>query len=433
MRLMLKAFKTALRTNRAQEAFFETCAAHSRFVYNKFLEYKKLTYEARGYLEDIGVPDAKLYTKMPTQLGSSKWLTALKSRNPWLYESRSHVCVGAMADCDKAFKNFFEGLKSGRHVGYPKFKSKHKTVPSFYVHNQTVKIFNDSVQLAKIGRVKLFEKGYLPVTGKISFGTISKYNGRWHISVIVEVPEPQVVGNTGGAIGIDFGLSTWMTLSNGRKIDNPRHYREAEAELARLNRRFARAKLGSGRRERLKLKLQKYHAWIAAQRQDACNKATTALTKEFSSITVENLNIKGLMKTRLSKSFGDAALGEAKRQLQYKGSWYGCEIKEADRFFASSKICNNCATKNEELSLSDREWVCKNCGVTHDRDLNAAKNLADYFGRFDDDNQATGSLKPAKVLKSKPKRPEAGLSSDIRGLETSGVLENSVLSPGDET
>lgn len=430
---MLKAFKVALRTNKTQNAFFEKCVAHSRFVYNKFLEHKQNTYQARLYLEDLGLPDAKEYTKMPTKLGSSKWLTELKGRFQWLYESDSKCLTGALDDCDKAFKNFFQGLKSGRHVGFPKFKSKHRDKPSFYVHNNCLKILHDSVKLAKIGQVRFFEKGYVPVDRKVSFGTISKEVDRWFLSVIVDVEEPVVQSKLTSVVGIDVGLSNWLTLSDGTVVPGPRFYREGQDCLKKLSKRFSRAKNGSKRREKLKAQLQKWHARIARQRADLLHKTTTHLTNAHTGLIVEDLSLKGLMRTRLAKSFSDASLGELGRQLEYKGRWYGCEVKKVDRFFPSSKLCSGCGWKNEELKLGDREWLCKKCGATHDRDLNAAKNLAQYFERYDGDNQASWCSKEPKSKKSKPKGPVAGQTIVTRRAKSSGVLENSSLTIGDET
>lgn len=454
--MALKAFKTALRTNKAQEAFFETCANNSRFVYNKYLEHRNSTYQARLYLEDIGVPDAKLYTQTPNTFYSSKWLTDLKSRYPWLYDGMSQSLTGSMHNCDTAFKNFFENLKlrknkansktknpksknkskkpkSGLVVGYPQFKRKYGSRASFYVNNQNLKVTDDAIILSKIGKVRLFEKGYIPTNRKVTFANISKEDGRWFISVTMDVVLPTPTEKPFKSAGIDMGLSNWMVLSDGTTFENPRYFKKGLKKLRKINRAFSRAKLGSKRWLKVKAKLAHAHAYITNQRNDSVHKATSYLTKTYSSLIIEDLNIKGLMKTRLAKSFADVSIGETVRCLKYKGLLSGCEIKKVPRFFPSSKLCSKCGWKNDELTLSDREWLCKNCGVTHDRDINAAINLATYFERFGGDNQALWCSNEDNSLESEPKRPEAGQTFVMRGPGTSRVLEKSAISSRDET
>ena len=199
------------------------------------------------------------------------------------------------------------------------------------------------------------------------------------MSVQVEQESPDPAPSTGEIIGVDFGLKSLATLSDGTVFDNPRALRKAEHKLKRLSRELCRRKLGSANRAKTKAKLSKCHAHVANVRHHALHQIThylTAKTKPYG-VVIEDLNVSGMMQNHhLAKAISDASFSEFRRQLEYKGKWYGVNVETVDRFFPSSKTCSVCGFVKDSLSLSERTFICDACGIEIDRDLNAARNLA---------------------------------------------------------
>jgi putative transposase len=217
----------------------------------------------------------------------------------------------------------------------------------------------------------------LRFTGKILSATISRVADRWFVSITVDVPDPQLPkAENQGVVGVDLGVSALATLSTGEVIPGPKPHKALLSRLRRLSRSLSRKQRGSANRAKAKAKLARLHARIAAIRQDALHKLTTSLTRRFHTIAIEDLNVHGMMANRhLARSIADMSFFELRRQLQYKAAMRGGQVVVADRFFASSKTCSACGHKLETLPLSVREWTCPACGIVHDRDVNAAKNL----------------------------------------------------------
>lgn len=187
-----------------------------------------------------------------------------------------------------------------------------------------------------------------------------------------DVPLPKAQPSE--TVGIDLGLKDFAVLSDGHRESSPKFYRNTERRLAKAQRSLSRKKKGSKNREKAKLRVAKLHAKVKNQRQDFLHKLSTQLVKTHQALCIEDLSLKGLVRTKLAKSFNDAALGEFRRQLEYKAIWHRKHLAVIDRFFPSSKLCGDCGTVNSELTLSERVWTCC-CGATHDRDLNAARNI----------------------------------------------------------
>lgn len=374
---VVRGYKTELDPTSEQYVLLCQCAGIARFAYNYGLARKEEAY--------------KNGEKYPTAIDLQKELTARKHDDlPWLDDVSKWVFQNALRDLDVAFKNFFEKCKlkkQGRYkgkCGYPKFKSKHKGRGSFRL-DCPVHVFDGCVQLPKFGKIRLKEHGYIPTWGvKVLSATVSEKAGKWFVSVQVEEEHPEPVHATGTPLGIDVGIKTLATLSTGETFDNPKALRSRLKALKRASRQHSKKKKGSNNRKKAQKRLAKLHVRIANIRKDTLHKVTSqivAKTKPHnerpSVIVLEDLNVKGMLKNRtLARASSDVGLGEFKRQLMYKAAYAGIEIKQVSRWYASSQLCHCCGWKNEELTLSDRVFVCHECGNVCDRDYNAAMNLA---------------------------------------------------------
>lgn len=374
---VVRGYKTELDPTSEHYVMLCQCAGISRYAYNYGLARKEEAY--------------KNGEKYPTAIDLQKELTARKHDDlPWLDDVSKWIFQNALRDLDGAFKNFFEKCKlkkQGRYkgkCGYPKFKSKHKGRGSFRL-DCPVHVFDGCVQLPKLGKIRLKEHGYIPTWGvKVLSATVSEKAGKWFVSVQVEEEHPEPVHATGTPLGIDVGIKTLATLSTGETFDNPKALRSRLKALKRASRHHSKKKKGSNNRKKAQKRLAKLHMRIANIRKDTLHKVTSqivAKTKPHnerpSVIVLEDLNVKGMLKNRtLARAMSDVGLGEFKRQLMYKAAYAGIEIKQVSRWYASSQLCHCCGWKNEELTLSDRVFVCHECGNVCDRDYNAAMNLA---------------------------------------------------------
>jgi len=362
--LIKRAYKTELDPNNVQRTAMLKHAGAARFAYNWGLQRKQEVRE----LNMLPIP----HIKTPTAMDLHRELNRLKhTKYSWMYEVSKCAPQEALRDLDRAFKNFFEG-----RAGYPKFKSRKRGIGSFRLTG-SIRVFQDSIQLPRIGRVRLKEKGYLPTEGAhILSATVSEKGGRWFVSLQVE-EEIEVPVNTGPAVGVDVGVSKLATVSDGTTIDNPKALARFERKLRRLQRSLSRKKRGSRNWKKARMRLERCHFRACCIRRDAQHKATTMLARTKSVIAVEGLNVAGLMKNHhIAKQLADAGIGEFLRQLEYKAKWYGSKVVEADPFFPSTKRCSSCGAVKGEMSLSERRYRCEVCGYEADRDLNAARNLA---------------------------------------------------------
>jgi putative transposase len=230
------------------------------------------------------------------------------------------------------------------------------------------------IQLPRLGRIRLKEKRESYFKGRVLSATVTRRADRWYVSVTVEIeidnPEPP----SGGPVGVDLGVKTLATLSDGTMYSNPRVLEKRLRKLKRLCKSLSRKKRGSKNRERARLGVARLHLRVFNIRQDTLHKITTYLAKNHSQIVIEDLCVSGLLKNRkLSRVIADVGFYELRRQLECK--WYGSELVVAPRFYPSSKRCSACGNIKRDLTLSDRVYVCKECGLEMDRDLNAACNL----------------------------------------------------------
>lgn len=330
-----------------------------RFVFNWGLAKK-----SEAYKQD----QTRLYYKH-----LSEGLTLLKKEEAysWLSEISSVPLQQALRHLDKAFVNFFE--KRGK---YPTFKKKHARQSATYTNNAFT-WRNGKITLAKMKEpLPIVWSRPLPDDAVPSSVTVSRdASGRYFISMLVEediAPLP----STDAAIGADLGIKSFVALSSGEVVGNPRYFRQDEKKLAKAQRRHAKKKKGSKNRNKVRLKVARIHARIADRRRDFLHQLSTRLIRENQVICVESLAVKNMVKNRsLSKAISDVGWSEFVSQLSYKADWYGRTLIKIDRFFPSSKRCSDCGHVLDSLPLDVRAWTCEHCGVSHDRDINASKNV----------------------------------------------------------
>jgi putative transposase len=363
---MLRTYRYRLYPNKMQRERIHQNIGACRFVYNWALETKKTAYEIDG--SNLSWYDL------------NNRLKALKQDYPFLQNAYSQSLQQAIKRLHLAFQHFFRRVKLGKHkLGYPNFQRRkyHRQsfdVPQFF----TVDFASQRVRLPKIGQVKtIFHRRF---TGTPKTCTVvATSTGKFFISIVVEdgtasPPKPQATCQT--SVGIDVGLTTYVTLSTGTKFGNPRHLQNALKRLRCLHRRLSKKVQGSRNREKARQRLARCYERVANQRADFQHKLSTQLIRENQAIMVESLNVRGMVRNRrLAQSIADAAWSRFLGMLRYKAEWYGVTLVEVGRFAPTSKRCHRCGHKNEALGLADREWTCAACGTSHDRDLNAAQNI----------------------------------------------------------
>ena len=319
-------------------------------------------------------------------LDNDEWRTHVDIKREFnaVKRDKFHWCSKLSQNASKnAIHNFGDAVtrwKKGQNR-FPTYKKRSDRI-SYQADNGTgtVEVYKKRIKLPKIGWIRMREE--LRYTGEISKVVVSKRNGRWFVSILVYCDsnnykhQPLLFDESRFPVGIDVGINTLATCSNGDTYDNPRPLKRFERKLARANRSLSRKVYLSKNWHRAKAVLSGVHYRISCIREDAHHQATTKIVRKASAIGIETLNISGLLKNRkLSKALSDSALSRFLMMLKYKADRRGIPITEADQFFASSKTCSRCGHKKIELTLSDRSYHCTECGLDIDRDLNAALNL----------------------------------------------------------
>lgn len=380
---VVRGYKTELDlTNEQRTACFKHAGA-ARFTYNWGLARKQAAYKAGE--------------KSPSAIDLHRELNTLKQTDyPWMYDVSKCAPQEALRNLDKAYAHFFRKAKlkaQGKYkgkLGFPKFKKKSKAIGSFRLTG-AIKVFSHAVQLPRIGTVRLHEQDYIPADAKILSATVSEQAGRWYVSIQVEEEQVKPTLTATTALGVDLGIKTLATCSDGTVFENPRVLKHHLKKLKRLERQQSRRKKGSKNRAKTRQALAKVHARIAHIRKDASHKLTSYLVKNHALVAIEDLHVAGMLKNHcLAQAISDSNFGEIRRQLEYKSLWHGTQIVTIDRFYPSSKTCSGCGYVKPELSLSERTFICEECGNVLDRDLNAAINIRDVAVSSIDTRNACG-------------------------------------------
>jgi putative transposase len=330
-----------------------------RLVYNKALQERT----AAWYGEQRRI----------SYVQSSAALTRWKKAEElaFLTEVSSVPLQQALRHLQTAFTNFF-----AKRAKYPRFKSRKKSRQSAEYTRSGFTWRDGGLTLAKMAEpLDIRWSRPLPEGTEPTTVTVSRDSaGRWFVSLLCEdtiTPAPA----TDGAVGLDAGITSLVTLSTGEKLANPKHERRDRARLARAQRELSRKAKGSANREKARRRVARIHARIADRRRDFLHKLTTRLVRENQTVVIEDLTVRNLLKNgRLARAISDAAWTELRSMLEYKCAWYGRELVVIDRWFPSSKLCGACGTVREKLPLNVRRWTCE-CGAVHDRDGNAARNI----------------------------------------------------------
>ncbi len=382
---MIRAHKIRLNPTPEQANYFARAAGTSRFVWNWALAEWNRQYEAG---------------EKPTALKLKKQFNEIRrTQFSWTWEVTKNASDQPFLDLGKAFTAFFEG-KAKR----PRFKSKKRSKPSFYLANDQFELGDHRIWIPKLGWVNMAEN--LRFNGKVTGARVTKAADWWFVSLQVELPDA-LPEHKQAVVGIDVGLNRLATLSTGEGVENQAFLKTALKKLRQANKRLHRRKLGSKNREQARKQVARLHYRITCMRDDVLHKLTTRLANCYGIIGVENLNLKGLLKNRkLARSFSDAALGKLLMLLTSKVEQRGGQVIKVDRFFASSKTCHCCGWKWEEMELSDRVFLCQNphCAydqLAQDRDHNAALCILSealrLIGLIDQAVSGTGSDKDVNL------------------------------------
>lgn len=362
---MNKAHKIKIYPTKKQEPLLVKSCGVARFAYNWALGRWNEKYAAgeKAKRNDL-----------------RKELTGIKREKfPWMMEVSKTCPQYAIANLEKAFSGFFSG-----NTKYPKFKKRGVRDSFVAVESKHQYVqFDFKIHIPRIGKIKCSEN--LRFEGKVNNVIVKRIAGMWFAIINIEVPDsaPTLKRSTSGdnqaIVGVDFGIKSMMVLSDGTVFENPKAYRKSLKRLKRLQRSLCRKQKDGKNRRKAQMRLARLHYRIVNIRSNAIHQATSAIVNKYDKVVIEDLNNAGMLKNRmLAQSLADASFGEIRRQIAYKCLWQRKELVIADRFFASSKTCSCCGHKKDKLLLSERIYKCDNCGLEIDRDLNAAKNLANY-------------------------------------------------------
>lgn len=372
-----EAVKVRLDPTPRQARLLCSHAGAARFAYNAGLAHVK------DMLENGEPPDWTHYSLV-------RWWNANKDTlavNPdtgvvWWSQNSKEAYSMALRDLAQGLSNWSKsrkGQRKGRRVGFPRFKSKNTTMRFAYSTDFTAPTASDpyGLKLPRIGRVHCMENVYKRVNGAhLIRVSVSCRAGRWYASLTVEREPSTVCRPKRGVVGVDLGVKELVTLSDGTVIPNPHALDARLKALRKAQQALSRKTKGSVRRGKAQKRVARLHARVSDARMDAINKATTMIAQTYSTVCIEDLNVAGMMKNHhLARRVSDASLGEFRRQLEYKTMRTGASLRVVDRWYPSSKTCSNCGAVKAKLSLSERVYQCDVCGLSMDRDLNAAINL----------------------------------------------------------
>ena len=358
---MLLAHKIELRPTPEQAVYLDKACGSRRHCYNQLLAH-------------FSQPENKWSKAAAYQ----HYITVLRQEFDWYSEVSSRVTRNAIDDLDNAFKHFFRRVKAKQIAGFPRFKK--KDVRDSFALRETAKfdVIGRELRIEKL-KTKIEMRLALRFQGTAKQVTISKRAGKYFAAILVETHDYNPHDfNREKSVGVDFGIKELAVLSTGEVFAANQKLKASLHKLATLQKNLAKKVKGSNRRAKAKLKAQKLHFRIAKQRQAVLHNLSDALTKRFDVITLEDLNVKGMVKNRkLSRAISDAGFGTLRQMIEYKAKLRNCTVVIANRFYPSSKTCSACGTIKQNLTLADRQFTCA-CGFSADRDYNAALNLNQY-------------------------------------------------------
>lgn len=345
---MLKAYKFRLYPNQEQRIYLAKTFGCTRFVYNRMLAERIKSYEEN---KDLDIKSVKYPT--PAQY---------KGEFDWLKEVDSLALANVFRD---------------KSIGFPKFKKKTNN-NNYTTNNQngTVYLEDNYIKVPKLKSMIKIEQ-HRQFNGLIKSCTISQVpSGKYFISILVDA-EIIELPRTDSKVGVDLGIKEFAITSNGEFFSNPKHLKQSEKRLAKLQKDLSRKQKGSNNRKKAKIKVAKIHEKITNKRKDFLHKVSTQLINENQVIVIEDLKVINMIQNhKLAKSIADVSWAEFRRMLEYKAKWYGREIIIAPSNYASSQLCSSCGNQSSQTKdLGCRTYICPVCGMTMDRDINAGKNL----------------------------------------------------------
>ena len=353
---MNKGYKYRIYPNKKQKALIDKTIGCSRFVYNyilgKAIEYYELN---------------KKSMKLSIE-------TEMKKEFEWLKDCDSIALQQSRIDLDTAYKNFFRD----KSVGFPKFKTKRKSNHSYRTVNQkgTIRIEENKIKLPKLGFVNIKLHRHLPTDSKICSAAISEKNGKYYVSVLVEYTQEIEKVKPVKVLGLDYSQQHFYVDSENRKPNFPKPKRSLQDKLTKEQRKLARKVKDSNNRNKQRIKVAKLEEHIANQRKDFLHKLSNQLANEYDAVCVEDIDLRALSQClSLGKNISDNGFGMFRVMLNYKLQDRGKYFVKIDKWFPSSKTCNECGHINKELKLGEEKWTCLSCSTSLDRDYNAAKNI----------------------------------------------------------
>jgi putative transposase len=367
-----QAFRYELAPKAGQRVLLAKHAGCARFAWNWALSQRIRRY--RQYQGEERFTNAIEQHRELTARKGTEWR--------WMYEVSKCAPQEALRDLDRAFRNFVRARRSGCHCGFPRFKR--KGADDAFRLNGSVRVVACAVHLPRLGAIRTKE-GTEKFKGRILSATVRREADRWYVSLTAERERPDPAPILGSVVGVDLGLHSFAAISDGvaeKAVKAPKPLGRCLRQLRRRSRMHNLKTRGSANRRRSALRLARLHRRIRNTRADFLHKLSTSLAKSKSVVVLEDLNVSGMMRNaHLARHIADAGWGAFRRMLEYKSRWYGSRVVVAPRFFASSKTCSECGHVLKSLELSVRKWVCPACGIEHDRDGNAARNLVAWYRR----------------------------------------------------